>query len=163
MPNLRADPREGTVYRHILVAIDDSSTSEKALHEAFRLASACGAAMEIVHAVDESLFPTHARGGVALMDVASVQRALEQEGRDVIAKAVAAAAKAGVEVSTRLLSSETKHAADQIVDAADEAQADLIVLGSHGRRGVQRLVLGSVAERVLRRSATSVLIVRAAP
>lgn len=160
MANRQLNQAEAQVYRHIMVAVDDSATSERALQVAIGLARACGSRLEIVHAVDESLFPTHARGGALLVDPVLVQRALEQEGQRVLDAAAETARSAGVQAETRVLASETHHAADQIAEAADAAHADLLVVGSHGRRGVQRLLLGSVAERLMRKASISVLIVR---
>ena len=151
---------EEQVYQDIMVAVDDSETSQRALNVAIGLATGCGARLEIVHAVDESLFPTHARGGALLVDPVLVQRALEEEGQRLLDAAAASARDAGVEAQTRVLASETHHTADQIAEAADAAKVDLLVVGSHGRRGVQRLLLGSVAERLVRKANVSVLIVR---
>jgi nucleotide-binding universal stress UspA family protein len=148
------------MYQNILVAIDDSETSAKALREAISIASACGIALHIAHAVDESLFPTHYRGGALLVDPAAAQRALEDEGRGVLDRAAGIARAAGVEAHTHLISSETRRTADQILQAVADAGADLVIVGSHGRRGVERLLLGSVAERVARKASVSVLIVR---
>lgn len=148
------------MYKKILVAVDDSATSAKALKEAIYLAKACGIPLDIVHAVDESLFPTHYRGGALLVDPEAAQRALEAEGRGVLERAAQAARAAGIEARAQLFSSETRHPADQILQAVADTGADLLVLGSHGRRGVERLLLGSVAERVARKATVSVLIVR---
>lgn len=148
------------MYKTILVAIDDSETSAKALREALAIAGACGIGLHITHAVDESLFPTHYRGGALLVDPAAAQRALEDEGRVVLDRAAATARAAGIEAATHLISSETRHTADQILQAAADTGADLVIVGSHGRRGVERLLLGSVAERVARKAGVSVLIVR---
>ncbi len=148
------------MYKHIMVAVDDSDTSDRALTVAIGLAKSCGSRLEIVHAVDESLFPTRARGGAMLVDPALVQRALEQEGQRVLSAAAETAHNAGIEAEIRVLASETRHTADQIAEAADAAKVELLVVGSHGRRGVQRLLLGSVAERLVRKANVSVLIVR---
>jgi len=148
------------MYERIMVAVDDSETSQRALQVSIGLAKSCGSRLEIVHAVDESVFPTHARGGAMLVDPVLVQRAMEAEGQRVLDAAAESARNAGVPAETRVLASETHHAADQIAEAADAAKADLLIVGSHGRRGVQRLLLGSVAERLVRKANISVLIVR---
>jgi len=148
------------MYERIMVAVDDSETSQRALQVSIGLAKSCGSRLEIVHAVDESVFPTHARGGAMLVDPVLVQRAMEAEGQRVLDAAAESARNAGVPAETRVLASETHHAADQIAEAADAAKADLLIVGSHGRRGVQRLLLGSVAERLVRKANVSVLIVR---
>lgn len=151
------------MYKHILVAIDDSRTSRKALDEAISLAKLHGATLEIVHAVDESLLQSFSTHGAALADARRLQQALLDSGRNTLAEAVARAREAGLEPAQRFLTSEDLHAADQIAQAVDDAKADLLVVGSHGRRGVRRLLLGSVAENLLRKVGVSVLIVRGHP
>ena len=64
------------------------------------------------------------------------------------------------ETEIKLVESEQKHVAEMLADAAAEWKADLLILGTHGRRGMERYFVGSVAERVVRRATTSVLLVR---
>lgn len=148
------------MYRQILVAIDDSETSRKALDEAVALAKLHGAKLEIAHAVDESLVQAFNTHGVALVDPRQIEHALVESGRAIVEQAIATARASGVEATSRLLMTQDTHTADQIAEAVDTAGADLLVVGSHGRRGVSRLLLGSVAERLIRKVAVSVLIVR---
>jgi nucleotide-binding universal stress UspA family protein len=65
-----------------------------------------------------------------------------------------------LEVEIRLVESEQKHVSDMLIDAASEWQADLLVVGTHGRRGIERFFVGSVAERLVRKGRTSLLLVR---
>ncbi|THF62393.1 universal stress protein [Pseudothauera nasutitermitis] len=148
------------MYKHILVAIDDSQTSRKALQEAISLARLHNAELEIAHAVDESVLETFSTHGVALADAKKIQGALLDSGQSTLDEAVHAAEEAGLKPKRRLLSSGDLHAADQIAKAVVDSGADLLVVGSHGRRGFQRLLLGSVAENLVRKVAVSVLIVR---
>ncbi|PTD96067.1 universal stress protein [Pseudothauera lacus] len=150
------------MYKHILVSIDDSQTSQKALDEAISLAKLHGAQLEIAHAVDESLLQTFSSHGVALADARKMQSALLQSGQSTLGEAVRKAEEAGLQPIPRFLASEDLHAADQIARAVTESGADLLVVGSHGRRGFQRLLLGSVAENLVRKVGISVLIVRSA-
>jgi nucleotide-binding universal stress UspA family protein len=150
------------MYKHILVAIDDSQTSKKALEEAIALAKLHGAELEIAHAVDESLLQTFSNHGVALADAKKMQHALLDSGESTLDEAVRAAEEAGVAPKRRFMASEDLHAADQIAKAVTDSGADLLVVGSHGRRGFQRLLLGSVAENLVRKVSVSVLIVRSA-
>jgi nucleotide-binding universal stress UspA family protein len=150
------------MYKHILVAIDDSQTSKKALEEAIALAKLHGAELEIAHAVDESLLQTFSNHGVALADAKKMQHALLDSGESTLDEAVRAAEEAGVTPKRRFMASEDLHAADQIAKAVTDSGADLLVVGSHGRRGFQRLLLGSVAENLVRKVSVSVLIVRSA-
>lgn len=147
------------MYKHILIAIDDSTTSSKALDEAIALARLHGAVLEIAHAVDESLLQSFSNHG-ALVDAGKMQHALLDSGRTTLKEAVDRARDAGMTPRERFLASEDSHAADQIAAAVTDSGADLLVVGSHGRRGFQRLLLGSVAENLVRKVDVSVLIVR---
>lgn len=149
------------MYKHILVAIDDSSTAIKALAEAATLARMHGASLEIVHAVDEGPFRAFGHhGDTSLIDPDVVRTALESEGVGILAKAVAQVDLTGLQSTQRVLESDHAHVDDQIAEAVVKTGADLLVVGSHGRRGVQHLLLGSVAEKLLRKVSISVLIVR---
>jgi nucleotide-binding universal stress UspA family protein len=149
------------MYKHILVAVDDSATSTKALAEAVTLARMHGARLEIVHAVDESPFRAFGHhGDSSLIDPSVVRQALDSEGEAILARAVAGVDLSGLDSTQRVLVSDHTHADDQIAEAVANSGADLLVVGSHGRRGVQHLLLGSVAEKLLRKVAISVLIVR---
>jgi len=146
------------MYNHIIVAVDDSSTAAMGLEKAVELARLNGARLEIVHAVDESIF-SHITG-TTLGNKTSALDALLAEGRDCLERAVTSATSQGITPVSHLLSSETQHAADQIADHVAHTGADLLVVGSHGRRGFQHLLLGSVAEKLLRKVSVSVLVVR---
>jgi nucleotide-binding universal stress UspA family protein len=148
------------MYRHVLVAIDDSDTARKALTEAIALAGMHGAVLEIVHAVDEQLVHVFHAGGVTTTSAHDLKHALVSGGEGVLAKAVEQATAAGIEVRSRLLRGHGEHADDLIAAAVESSGADLLVLGSHGRRGVRRLLIGSVAENLVRKVTVSVLIVR---
>ena len=145
-------------YRKILVAVDGSSASNKGLREALRLAKAERASLCLVHVVNE--FPAFAAMDGMGGAVADLVPALREGGKRVLGKAKAAAAKAGVPAKTLLRERIGGPAADWIVREARRQRADLIVLGTHGRRGVRRLVLGSDAEQVVRTASVPVLLVR---
>lgn len=145
------------MFQHILVPVDGSGTSDLALQEATRLAKELRSQLRIVYVVDEvnvNLDSAYARDEF----VDSVRKS----GRDVLAKAEATVRAAGIRAETRLLEIETfgHHIADVIADDARRWPADLIVIGTHGRRGVNHLLLGSVAEKVVRVAATPVLLIR---
>lgn len=146
------------MYRHILVAIDDSHTSKRALQEAIMLAKLHGARLDIAHAIDEHLvhvFNAGEGGGTH-----ELKHVLVSGGEDVLGRAAAQARAAGIEPTAQLLRGHGQHADDLIAEAVEAAHADLLVVGSHGRRGVRRLLLGSVAENLVRKIGVSVLIVR---
>jgi nucleotide-binding universal stress UspA family protein len=148
-------------YRRILVAVDGSPAAAKGLREAIRLTKAEGARLFIVHVVDE--YPAFAAldGMMAGAPGADLVPALREGGKRVLAKAKATAEKAGLRAKTILREMLSGPAAYPIVREAKKAGADLIVLGTHGRRGVRRLVLGSDAEQVVRTASVPVLLVRA--
>ena len=146
-----------SAYRRILVAVDGSPTSMKGLREAIRLAKAQRAELCILHVVNEAVPYTPLQGAPPVNLVA----VLLASGRGVLKKALAQARKQGVEAKTILVESAHPNVAGPIVAQARKQRADLIVLGTHGRRGMLRLVLGSDAEDVVRTSPVPVLLTRA--
>ena len=147
-----------SAYRKILAAVDGSRASAKGLREAIRLARAEPARLVLVHVVDEYL-AFAAIDGMAAAG-ADLVPALREGGQRILEKARAMCAKQGVKAKTVLLERIGGPAADRIVREARKQRADLIVLGTHGRRGVRRLVLGSDAEQVVRTASVPVLLVR---
>ncbi|NMG77229.1 universal stress protein [Aromatoleum diolicum] len=153
------------MYKRILVAVDDSTTSNAALNEAISLAKTMGAALRIVHVTDEVPI-RNAIGLEALLDVAQVEDAMRQAGRALLDAAAKKAADAGVQAETDLLEAPSKleashkRVAEWIVEGADTWQADVIVAGTHGRRGFARLFVGNVAEDLVRLANTSLVLVR---
>jgi nucleotide-binding universal stress UspA family protein len=144
-------------YRRILAAVDGSGASQRGLREALRLAKSESAELCIFHVVDEFYAfatPDAAAAGVDLVP------ALREGGKRVLAKAEALARKEKVKARLVLRETVGGSAADAIVREAKKQRADLIVLGTHGRRGVRRLVLGSDAEQVVRSAPVPVLLVR---
>jgi len=148
-------------YRKILVAVDGSTASAKGLREAVRLAKAGRARLFILHVVDE--YPAFAAldGMMAGAPGADLVPALREGGKRVLAKAQRFALKHKVKAKAILREMLSGPAAYPIVREARKVGADLIVLGTHGRRGVRRLVLGSDAEQVVRTAPVPVLLVRA--
>ena len=148
-----------SAYRRILVGVDGSKASAKGLREAIRLAQSENAALFVLHVVDESpaLYGLDPMVGGPGVDLVSAMR---DGAKRVVGKAKATAEKAGVRVKVILRETLTGPAADPIVREARKVGADLIVMGTHGRRGVRRLVLGSDAEQVVRTASVPVLLVR---
>lgn len=143
-------------YKRILVAVDGSAASTKGLREALRLAQREGAKLCILHVVNE-FYAFAGMDGPAPVDLVP---ALREGGKKVLAKARAMAEKAGVKPALVMRETVGGSAADAIVREARKQRADVTVLGTHGRRGVRRLVLGSDAEQVVRTSRVPVLLVR---
>ena len=145
-------------YRKILVAVDGSSAANKGLREALRLAKAEGAKVCILHVLDE--FYAFA-GYDGLGPMQDLIPGFREGGERLLAKAKAVADKARVPASTVMREVIGGPAAGPIVREARKQGADLIVLGTHGRRGVRRMVMGSDAEQVVRNASVPVLLVRA--
>jgi nucleotide-binding universal stress UspA family protein len=146
------------MYSRILVPIDGSEPAECGLQEAVGIAVATKATLVVLNVVNE--FPI-------LMDPvvpAEYDKLLEvatRAGEDMVAQAAKAATEAGVACETVVVDARTCPAAPVIVEQAARDLCDLIVMGTHGRRGLKRLALGSDAERVVRHSSMPVLLVKA--
>jgi nucleotide-binding universal stress UspA family protein len=157
MTTLEATLKEIAMYKHILVAVDGSTTSNKALVAALELAREHAGRVRLVHAVDELAYLT---GFEYTGDLIAIVR---EYGAKVLADAAAVARAAGVEADTRLVEAAGQRLADLVADEARGWGADLIVVGTHGRRGVGRVVLGSGAEQIIRTAPVPVLVIRGAP
>jgi nucleotide-binding universal stress UspA family protein len=147
------------MYKRILVPTDGSDTATAGLREAIKLAKDQGAQILIIHVVDELVAVSPYIYGAAFEQMLEQMRV---NGKSIVAGAKALADKEGVPVDEQLIEACGTPAGEHIVAAAKAWPADLIVLGTHGRRGVGRIVMGSDAEYVIRRSPVPVLLVRAA-
>ncbi len=145
------------MYRRILVPLDGSSTSKLGLKEALRLAKGRNASLCLLHVVDE-LFVTQVSEGMVVAD--QIFERLRASGQKILAAGLALARKRGVRARTVLVEAMAGPVADAIVRQARTWKADLIVIGTHGRRGARRVVMGSDAEQVLRNAPVPVLMVR---
>lgn len=146
------------MYKKILVAIDDSETSRAALAEAIHIARCSGARLTIAHVADETLMGMHSRTFSTTLNLDHALQAIADAGRELLAEAARTAD--GVEVETVLLEARERRVSEVLIDQAAASGVDLIVLGRHGRRGLARLILGSVAEQVAKMADASVLLVR---
>jgi nucleotide-binding universal stress UspA family protein len=145
------------MYKRILIAVDGSDTSDRALQEAINLAKDQQAMLSIVYAVDE----VSLSADTEFVDPAMISNAWVEAGREILNKASNLAVAASVQAQTRLI--ELDHfgmrIADAIVEEAKAWSADIIVVGTHGRTGLSHLLLGSVAEDIVRASRLPVLLV----
>lgn len=147
------------MYEKILVAVDGSEIAQRALQEAIKLARQGNTRLRILHVVDESPLWQYP-DGVGVNYETVVER-FRETGRQIGAEALKAAREAGVAAESALLElAGVGRVADVIVQDAKDWGAQLIVLGTHGRRGFAHLMLGSVAEGVSRAASTPVLLVR---
>lgn len=145
------------MYQKILVPIDGSDTSARGLSEAMKLAKDQRAAIRLIHVVNELMVVATYEGTLYSGELI---QALREGGQKVLDKARATVAAAGIPVEVELLEAHGGQAGHAIVKDAERSQADIIVLGTHGRRGLSRLVMGSDAEQVVREAKVPVLLVR---
>src|ERR1017187_4479370 len=146
------------MYKKILVPIDGSPASNLGLNEAIKLAKDQGAKLRLFHLVDEYIAVSSPDG--VMLDAGDLLESLRQDDKKIIEKAEALARRNGLTPESVMLESFGGRAADFIVGQANKWGADLIVLDTHGRRGVKRLVMGSDAEQVVRTTRVPVLLVR---
>lgn len=145
-------------YRRILVPVDGSATSNAGLREAIDLAKGQDASLQLVHVLDyHYLAMSGMEAGAYIEDLTA---SLAQSGRRILKRATEQAQKNGVKASGVLLESAAGPAADAIVRQAKKWKADLIVIGTHGRRGMRRMLMGSDAEQVVRNAPAPVMLVR---
>ena len=148
------------MYTRILVATDGSKTSGDALEEALKLAGA-GARLRIVHVIDSPYAYADAWYAAVSVDVDAIQRAWRGAGQAILDQAAVQAREAGVPAETALLETDGRRVSRVIVEDAERWPADVIVIGSHGHRALEQLLIGSVAEGVTRSAQVPVLLVRA--
>jgi nucleotide-binding universal stress UspA family protein len=156
----RENAEEAHMYQKILVPIDGSETAMRGLNEAIKVAKSQGSQLRLFHIVNE--FVLDYSYGAGLYGTNLIE-SLREGGKKIIQQAEAYVRQQGVPVDSVLLEAIGGPAADLIVAQAKEWAADLIVMGTHGRRGLRRLALGSDAEGVVRESPIPVLLVHDMP
>lgn len=145
------------MYKNILVPIDGSWASRLGLIEAIRLAHGQGANVRLLHVVDEFIIdPTSSVPSY----YGEYVKALREAGRATLADETAFAKEHGVAAQSVLIDTVGRRAADVIIEQTKQWPADIIVMGTHGRRGIKRLVMGSDAELVVRTAPVPVMLVR---
>ncbi|PWW49065.1 universal stress protein [Melaminivora alkalimesophila] len=145
------------MFQHILVPVDGSETSMSAVAKAAGLAKAFGSTVTVLYVIDP--YPFTGVGADFAYGQAQYLSAATAEANTALDAAKAALAQAGVErVESVVGEGHAVH--DGIVRTVEATGADLIVMGSHGRRGLEKLVLGSVTQRVLGVARIPVLVVR---
>ncbi len=146
------------MYQRILVPVDGSPTSGLALQSAISLAKSAGGRIRLLHVVEELAYATgfDQYGGYS----ADLIDAMKQAGAAILKKDTEMVAAAGVEVDNMLYDKFGERLGDTVAAAAKLWNADLIVVGTHGRRGIGRMLLGSGAEQVVRQAPVPVLVVR---
>ena len=146
-------------YRHLLVPTDGSEISDRAVEQAVTLAAALGARLRVLHV--QVSCPISLVGVGELVEPSTVDAlmaAAQQRAETILGEAMARAAAAGVQAEQSLLVNPQPHQA--ILEEARTHGCDLIVMASHGRRGLEGLLIGSETQRVLTQSSCPVLVVR---
>lgn len=144
------------MYQRILIPVDGSPTSERAIDEAVQFAHQQGAQVEVIMIVEDLLYFEDDNGVnyAALLDI------VKSNNEKILATAEQKFQQAGIAVVSKLLEAKGERIANKIVAEAKSFQADLIIIGTHGRSGFSRMVLGSVAEAVLRMAHIPILLIR---
>ena len=147
------------MYQKILVATDGSTLSKKAVSSAITLAALCGAelvALKVIPRYPQSYF----EGGLALQaaEVSRVEAKWAEDGQAIVDAVQKTALAKGV--ACKAITAKSDLVSDAIIAAAKKQKCDLIVMASHGRRGIKRLLLGSETQLVLTHSHIPVLVLR---
>ncbi|HXW98371.1 MAG TPA: universal stress protein [Methanomicrobiales archaeon] len=141
------------MFQSILAAIDGSKKSEAALDAAIGEAKLHGAALHIVYVIETGLFTSLPMDNTWEV----IYGLLENQGKEAQLAAAKRAESQGVGITTHL---KEGHAGNEILRLADEIGADLIVVGSHGKSNLDRILLGSVSSFVVGHARVSTLVVR---
>lgn len=145
------------MYTHLLVPVDGSATAERGLQEALALAADQKARVTLLHVVDD--YAIH-MAMAAVIQYQDIIDAMQGSGQELLARAGATAAASGVRAQTVQRQVTHRRVGEVIVEEAAQQACDLIVMGTHGRRGFSHFAWGSDAEHVVRRSPVPVLLVR---
>ncbi len=147
------------MYQRILVPIDGSPTSDQGLDEAIKLSKLTGASLRLIHVLDPLTFATGFEP-YAVYAGDLIPR-MEEVGNQVLQQGKERAQAAGVKADSLLFDGLAARVSETVIQQAKDWGADLIVIGTHGRRGVGRFVMGSDAEQIVRLAPVPVLLVRA--
>ena len=148
------------MYKSILVPTDGSAFSDAAIQEAAKLAKELGSKVVLFYAAPHHL-PPLTEGFSAPgrpKEIEEAHKAIEREGKTMLASAASNVKLAGVAVEQQCTVSNSPYEA--IIEAAKKFQCELIIMGSHGRRGLSGVLLGSETQKVLTHSTIPVLVVR---
>jgi nucleotide-binding universal stress UspA family protein len=143
-------------YERILVPVDGSATSTAGLKHALSLAKAGGSRIRLIHVIDEAPLVSYPE---AVYQVGDWIEDLTRAGQEILQKACRMIEAAGVRCESTLVESKGLRVSDVITQEAKRWRASVIVIGTHGRRGVNRLLMGSDAELVVRNTSVPVLLV----
>lgn len=142
------------MYKRILVAVDGSETSGKALAEAIAIARESGGEIHLLHCVDELAYVgAYSYAGAIINEV-------RESGAKLLNEAADTCRAGGVSAGSTFIEAPGEQLGASVAKQARKCNADLVVVGTHGRRGVDRLVMGSGAEQIVRVAPCPVLVIR---
>ena len=144
------------MYQRILVPIDGSATSERALDEAIKFAQQQNSRIELVHVLEDIWYFDNEN----YLNYAELVQTMRYSGEKILAQAQNKFLQAGVMVDIRLLEAQGERVANVIINEAKNSLADLIIIGTHGRSGFSRMLMGSIAEGVVRMANIPILLIR---
>lgn len=150
------------MYQRILVPIDGSHTSECALGEAIKLAQLHQAQLKLLHVLEdmEDMEDIRYFDAENYMNYTELVKSVRKSVEKMLEKATEQVRQAGIEVEEKLLEAKGRRVSSVIVEEATQWSAELIIIGTHGRTGFNRLLLGSIAEGVLRTAHVPILLIR---
>jgi nucleotide-binding universal stress UspA family protein len=150
--------KEIAMYERILVPVDGSDASLAGLNEALALAAQHQGRLRLVHVVDDLVTMPMMEGAIFAGELIDL---LRRQGKQLLEESAALCKRKGIAAETVLREQVGGQAGMVIVEQAREWPAELVVMGTHGRKGLKRIVLGSDAEYVVRHTTVPVLLVRA--
>jgi nucleotide-binding universal stress UspA family protein len=140
------------MYDTILVPIDGSEGVRRAAEHAAAIAERFGSTVHLLYVADT----THVNVSAQSLDLKTVREAMREKGQEATAAAAELVERAGVTATTAVESGSTPKT---ILEYADDHDVDLVVMGTHGSKGLERWLIGSVAERVVRDAEMPVMTV----
>ena len=147
------------MFKRIVIPVDGSQTANKALVVALGMARDSGGSVRIIHVIEGTSYNSGAVQTASFPG--DMVGAIRGAAGKILEEALALAQPFGVATDTKLFDTFDGRLADAVSNAATEWQADLIVVGTHGRRGIGRLLMGSGAEQIMRQAPIPVLVIRA--
>ncbi len=145
------------MYHKIMVPVDESAAAKRALQEAIMLAKLCNSVIRVVNVVDLAQFSW---GGVGAMPSEEVRKAVNAAGEKGVREAQEMLAQSQIPFEIEVIESAGDKIADLLIREATEHEVDLVVMGTHGFSGFMHVLMGSVAEGVLRQSDIPVMLLR---
>ena len=144
------------MYQQILVPVDGSSTSDRALQEALKIAKQQKAQLALIHILEDVWYVDNE----SYLNYAELQKSIHSSGEKILARAEELVLQAGMTATVKLLEARGDRIANIIISEAKRWPADLVVIGTHGRSGFSHMLFGSVAEGVVRTANIPVLLIR---